>query len=281
MELGIFTRTFERPTFGGVLDAVVEHGFPLVHFNFRSTGLPSLPERLSFAQCAAVRREVEARGLRMAGVSATFNAIHPDRQRRTWETDLARQIIVHAPDLGTHLVSVSTGTRDPDDMWHGHTANDELSAWDDLRYTLMRLLDAARQAGVTLGIEPEHNNVVSSARRARQLLDEFRDEHLRIILDAANLLDLETADRQAAILVEAFDLLSTDTVMVHAKDIGVSGDVAAGRGLLDYRLYFELIAAHAAAAPVIIHELGEGDVPRARDFVLAQAAAAGLSLSNR
>jgi sugar phosphate isomerase/epimerase len=277
VELGIFTRTFERPTLGGVLDAVVESGFPLVHFNFRSVGLPALPERLSSAQCAAVRREVEARGLRMAGVSATFNAIHPDYERRSRETEVAQQVILRAPDLGTRLVSLSTGTRDPDDMWRGSPANDEPSAWDDLRYTLARLLDAARRADVILGIEPEHNNVVSSARRARELLDEFHDEHLRIIFDAANLLTPETAGRQRPILAEAFDLLAPDSVVIHAKDLAAGGDVAAGRGLLDYVLYFELVAQHSLTAPVVIHEVAEDDVGRARDFVLARAAAAGLA----
>ncbi len=276
MELGIFSRTFERPTLGGVLDAVVEHGFPLVHFNFRSAGLPALPEQLSTAQCGVVRREVETRGLRMAGVSATFNAIHPDRERRTRETMLAQQVIARAPELGTRLVSLSTGTRDPDDMWRGHPANEEPSAWQDLRETLTALLEAAATAGVTLGIEPEHRNVVSSARLARRLLDEIGDPHLLIILDPANLLTPEAAGEQRRILGEAFDLLAPDVVMLHAKDFSADGDdVAAGRGLLDYALYGELVRRDRLRGPVVIHELTEDDVSRARAFVLQYLAPGG------
>lgn len=275
VELGVFSRTFERSGVGEVLDAVASHGFPLVHFNLRSMGLATIPPELSEGTCTAVNREVQARGLAMVGVSATFNAIHPDRQRRGRETELACQLIALAPALGTTFVSLSTGTRDPDDMWRRHPANDEASAWDDLHRTLDRLLDVARHVGVTLGIEPEQSNVVSSARQARRLLDEFGDDHLKIILDPANLLTPVTVSEQRTILDEAFDLLAPDVVVAHAKDLSKNGDVAAGRGLLDYQHYFELLRKHRLSVPIIVHEVEEPDIPRVRQFILQAAQGMG------
>ena len=281
MELGIFSRTFEGPDLGAVLDKVTAHRFELVHLSLRSAGLPALPEDLDAGRCAAIRSELESRHVRLAGVSGTFNAIHPDRARRDHETTLACRLIGFAPALGTTLVTLSTGTRDPNDMWRGHPANDEPSAWSDLRYTLSRLLEAAQSAGVALGIEPEHNNVVSSAHRARRLLDEFHDEHLRIILDPANLLAPGTAHRQQNVLTEAFELLADEVAVFHAKDFTTGGDTAAGRGLLDYALYFELMARFGREIPVIIHEVAEDDVDRARDYVRAKARDADVPLASR
>ena len=280
-ELGIFSRTFDRPDLASVLDEVAGHGFGLVHFSYRSAGLGALPGDVSSDQCRAVRAELEAHDLRLAGASATFNAIHPDRQRRERETAAACRLIGLAPVLGTSFVSISTGTRDPDDLWRGHPANGEPEAWRDLGQTLDRLLVAARAAGVSLGIEPEQGNVISSAPLARRLLDERHDEHLRIILDAANLLSLATVDRQGAILADAFDLLGPEIATIHAKDlakdIGPHGSVAAGLGWLDYPTFFGLIARHGIEAPVIIHEVAEADVDRARGFVMAQGQDAGLT----
>jgi sugar phosphate isomerase/epimerase len=281
VDLGIFTRTFACSELAACLDAVVGYGFGLAHLSLRSAGLAALPDELPVDTLDAIRRDVEHHGVRLAGVSGTFNAIHPDAARRARETALACDLIAHAKELGTSFVSLSTGTRDPDDMWRGHPGNAEPSAWSDLRTTLEVLLEAARAADVTLGIEPEHNNVVSSAHLARQLLDEVRDERLQIILDAANLVTVETTDQQDAILAEAFDLLASDIAVIHAKDFTAHGDTAAGRGLLHYRRYFELVVEHGITAPVIIHEVEEDDVARARDFVLAQAAAAGLPLRMR
>lgn len=281
VDLGIFTRTFACPELAACLDAVVGYGFGLAHLSLRSAGLAALPDELPAAALEAIRQDVERHGVRLAGVSGTFNAIHPDAARRARETARACDLIMHAKDLGTSFVSLSTGTRDPDDMWRGHPGNAEPSAWSDLRATLEPLLEAANTADVTLGIEPEHNNVVSSARLARQLLDEVRDERLQIILDAANLLTAATADQQDAILAEAFGLLASDIAVINAKDFTAHGDTAAGRGLLNYRRYFELVIEHEVIAPVVIHEVDEDDVARARDFVLAQAEAVGLPLRSR
>lgn len=267
--LGIFTRTFDRPDLAGVLDAVRASDIGLVHFNFKSAGLETLPAGLTTEACDAVRAQCEARGLMMAGISATFNAIHPDINRRARETSLACDLIACAPLVGTSVVTLCTGTRDPVDMWQWHPENSDPSAWEDLCAVLERLLDAARPANVVLGIEPERNNVVSSARAARRLLDQFGDDHLKIIIDPANLLTPATARRgQAAILRDAFELLHSDVVMVHAKDLADDGDVAAGQGLVDYDLYFRLLATYGLAVPIVMHELREADVPSAKAFVL-------------
>ena len=154
VQLGIYSRTFERSTLGGVLDAVVEHGFEMVHLNLRSAGLPSLPDRLRAAQCEAIHRELTTRNLQMAGLSATFNAVHPDRDRRSRETRLAQGLIAQAPELGTRFVSLSSGTRNQQDMWAGHPDNDAPSAWRDLLETM------------TLSWASSPNTVTSCHRRS-------------------------------------------------------------------------------------------------------------------
>jgi sugar phosphate isomerase/epimerase len=271
IELGIFSRTFSRPTLGAVLDTAIANGFRLIHFNFRSAGMSALPMALTEEDCVAIRSQAEGHGVRLAGVSATFNAIHPDQERRAAETQAAASIIRLAPALGTNLVSLSTGTRDTTDMWQGHPANQDPSAWADLRQTLQVLLRAAGEAGVVLGIEPEEANVVSSATRARRLMDELADDNLKIVLDPANLLTAERAGDQAEILQHAFQILGPDIVVLHAKDFSADGHVAAGRGLLDYGTYLELVDRHGVRRPLMIHEVEESDVPRARDFILNAA----------
>ena len=46
MHLGIFAKTFPRPTLEETLDAVVDHGLAHVQFNMSCAGLPTLPETL-------------------------------------------------------------------------------------------------------------------------------------------------------------------------------------------------------------------------------------------
>ena len=43
MQIGIFAKTFVRPTLDATLDAVAAHGVRVVQFNLSCAGLPTLP----------------------------------------------------------------------------------------------------------------------------------------------------------------------------------------------------------------------------------------------
>ena len=159
--------------------------------------------------------------MRIWGVSGTFNAAHPDPQVRAAGIVGCRAVIARAPELGAEVVTLCTGTRDPDDMWRAHPDNASPAAWHDLRTTLDELIPAAAAAGVRLGIEPELGNVVVDAGHADRLLIELGDDarHLAVVLDPANLLTPATLARQESILRAAFELLGPAVAAVHAKDV--------------------------------------------------------------
>jgi len=272
VEIGIFARCFPRPDLDGVLDAVVEHGIAAVQLNLACAGMETVPvpERLSAGQCSAIRRALDERGLKAAALSATFNAIDPVPRRRREMTGRCAGLIRQAPLLGVPLVTLCTGSRDPQDKWRWHPDNASPEAWADLHATLGRLVPAAESAGVVLGIEPEQGNVVRSARLARRLLDEVQSDHLKIVMDGANLLTLESLPRMRAALEEAFELLGPDVASVHAKDFAADPSdpyPAAGTGRLDFDAYFELAARSSYDGPVILHNVPEAQVPQSVVFV--------------
>ncbi len=281
-ELGIFARTFPRSSADEVATAVSRARFGLVQLNLSAAGLPTLPvpDELGGLDFGAIRRAFDDRGLGIWGLSASYNMIHPDPVLRDSQTAAAVALIGRAPELGATAVTLCTGSRDPDNMWHRHPGNDEPAAWQDLRASLDRLLPAAAAAGVRLGIEPEPGNVISDAARASRLLDELGGDAGRcgIVFDPANLVTVDTAGQQADILAEAAGLLAGSIFCVHAKDVVGSGYAAAGTGKLDYGLVFRLLAGMAAGTPLIVQDAAEDDVARVRDFLLAHAETAGVSL---
>ena len=263
MKLGIFAKTFVRPTFEATLDAVAEHGLTEVQFNLSCCGLPTVPETVPAALVRDVRQAFERRGLSMAALSATFNLIHPDPVERASGLSRLDGLTRVAGDLGTRLLTLCTGSRDAANMWRGHPENATQSAWEDLLRSMETALTSAARANVVLGVEPELSNVVDSASRARRLLDHFRSPHLKIVIDPANLFPAGTLPQMTAILSEAFDLLGSDTVLAHAKDLrgdGGAGDQAAGTGVLDYDLYLDLLAAQGYRGALILHGLTEAQV---------------------
>ena len=273
MHISIFAKTFARPSLAATLDAVRAHGLDSVQFNLSSAGLPTLPDAISAEEAAGIRREMDARRLEMAALSGTFNMIHPDPAQR--ETGLRRLRVLAGAcaGLGTGIITLCTGTRDPQDMWRRHPDNDLPEAWRDLSSSMTRALAIADEAGVTLGVEPEVANVIDTAAKARRLLDEMGSPRLKIIMDAANLFRAGDLARQPAVLNEAFDLLGPDIVLAHAKDLshdGEAGHQAAGTGALDYDLYLKLLRDSGYAGPLILHSLTEAEVDPAIAFLRAK-----------
>jgi sugar phosphate isomerase/epimerase len=138
-----------------------------------------------------------------------------------------------------------------------------------MRASIERALGTAETHGVTLGVEPEHNNVVSDAAAARRLLDELGSpSQLKVVLDPANLFPAGPLERQADTLESAFELLGSDLALAHAKDVTDDGEiVAAGHGALDYDRYLSLLRRAPNDVALVLHGLSEAEVPGCRAFV--------------
>ncbi|MEA2321736.1 MAG: hypothetical protein QOD81_1586, partial [Solirubrobacteraceae bacterium] len=100
--------------------------------------------------------------------------------------------------------------------------------------------------------------------------DDLSSPHVKIVLDAANLIEPGALDRQDRTLREAFHLLGDDLVLAHAKDVTADGRVvAAGRGGLDYRLYVDLLDEAGFRGALVLHGLAEDEVADSVAFVRA------------
>ncbi len=269
MQLGIFAKTFARPTLEETLDAVVAQGFRSIQFNLACAGLETVPARIGKTEAAAIRREIELRGLTMAALSGTINLIHPNPKIRREGWTRLQRLVETAPLLGTRIITLCTGTRDPDDMWRAHPQNESPEAWGDLVEGLELILTAAEEQGIDLGIEPEPGNVISTSCGARRLLGEMKSPRLRIVLDAANLVSKETIGRMAAILDEAIDLLGPAIGLAHAKELQKDGQAGGrpGTGLIDFSLVLDRLKKIKFDGAVIMHGVTEADVAQGASFL--------------
>ena len=273
MNVGIFAKTFVRPSLDATLDAVRAHDLDCVQFNLACAGLPTLPDHLDDAVIAQVRQALAVRGLTMAAISGTFNMCHPEPAERAKNLVRLRVLAGACQPLGASVITICTGSRDRQDMWRRHPDNDTPEAWRDMTDCLSQALQIADDCGVTLGFEPEVANVIDSARKGRRLLDEMRSPRLKVVLDAANLFHAGELARLPAILAEAFELLGSDLILAHAKDLnhdGEAGHQAAGTGALDYDLYLRLLRAANYTGPLILHSLDEAQVDPAVAFLRAK-----------
>jgi sugar phosphate isomerase/epimerase len=256
MRIGIFAKTFPGSDPQTVFGALVAAEFPAAQYNLACSGLASLPDSIPAEVSEAVRASSAAYGVEVVAVSGTFNMIHPDPKERAEGLRRLAVLSEAAPALGTRLVTLCTGTRDPDDPWRWHADNNTKAAWRDLLDSMETAIACAEANDLDLGIEPELANVVSSATHARRLIEELGSKRIKIILDAANLFEAAPPAEQRNIVARAVDLLADRIVMAHAKDRAANGTfVAAGKGVLDYPHYIDALRRIGFDGPVITHGL--------------------------
>lgn len=270
MRLGIFAKTFLRPSSAETFDAVRAYGLDCVQFNMSCTGLEPMPARIETALCRRVRAEAADRGISIAAVSGTFNMIHPDPACR--QDGLRRlAVLAHAcRELGTDVITLCTGTRDSENMWRRHPDNDSVDSWSDLLNSMHSAIRLTESSGVTLAFEPESSNVVNSANKARKLLDAVASPRLQVVLDGANLFHDGDLSQMDQVLDDAVELLRGDIVLAHAKDFSAdqtAGNAAIGSGGLDFERYVRLLHGAGFDGPVIIHGALETQVHESVSFL--------------
>ncbi|TIX48714.1 MAG: sugar phosphate isomerase/epimerase, partial [Mesorhizobium sp.] len=160
---------------------------------------------------------------------------HPDRAVRDDGLRRLALVIEAAAGLSTPLVTLCTGTRNPDDQWAHHPGNADPSAWADMAREMEKALAIAERHGVDLGIEPEQANIVASAADATRLIAEMGSKRLRVVLDPANLFEQADAVQARAIVADAVERTAGHVAMAHAKDRFADGRFAtAGQGVVDF-----------------------------------------------
>lgn len=280
MNLGVFLKVFASRAWPDILDAVRAHGLRWIHFTLQALVGESLPRTISSTIVSEARNDLEKRGLRIASFSGTFNMAHPDADYRQEYLKRFATACQACRDLGGSTVALCTGTRDPYDMWRGHPENKSPQAWMIMRDTVAAALEIADRYNLILAFEPEINNVVDSAEKARRLLDELQHPRLKVILDPVNLWDEPSFDRRNVILETAVQLLGRDIVVAHAKDVlTYAGPRSPGDSpTIDYANYLRQLRGIGFAGPLLIHSVPEDKVPAIIKFLREMAQQVGIHL---
>ncbi len=277
MRLGIFAKTFAGAAPGPVLAAVASAGFSTAQYNMACSGLEAMPAAVPASAVAAIESAAAVHRVAIAAVSGTYNMIHPDPAVRALGHQRLEVLAAAAAAMPVRLITLCTGTRDAGDQWRAHPDNDNAGAWADLLASMANAAAIAERHDIDLGIEPELGNVVSSAAKARRLIDQIGSSRLKIVLDPANLFERETVERQRDIVAAAIDRLADRIVMAHAKDRNAAGGfITAGQGVLDYPHFLSRLQAAGFNGPLVTHGLAAHEAPEVAVFLRGALAAAGI-----
>lgn len=270
MPIGLFAKALPRPRLADTCTAIRALGCDTVQFNLSCVGLPTLPVQLDDAVCGEITATLRAHGITMAALSATGNIIHPDSTQRQAVHAGITTLIRASAALGTQVLTISTGTCHPHDMWQSHPDNVSPASWWALQDALAGLLPLAEAHGVTLAFEPEQGNIVRTVTQARALLDTLASPALKVVLDVANLLTPVTLAQQHAIVDDAMAQLAGDIVLVHAKEASApphTGECVVGLGVVDFAYLAAGLQRITYRGAIIMHGVAEAETPRGLQYL--------------
>lgn len=273
MELGIFSRTFEEKSLEQVFQKMTNYGIHHTQFNLSSAQAETMPLTIEEQKIEEIRGMCQKYEIQLDALSGTFNMIAPDLEEREDGCKRFHVLCQIAQELGVPVVTLCTGSKNPKSRWSWHDDNDTKEAWEDLLRTTEKILKSADRYDCVLGVEIEASNIIHSATLARKYFDYFQSEHLKIIMDGANLFTAGQLNLQESILNETFELVGNDIVLAHAKDLSCEEKItftAAGQGILDYKCYLSLLKKYGYTGPLIMHGLEENQIPQSTRFLEGQ-----------
>ena len=260
MKPGIFAKTFAGSTPAMVLSAAARCGYGSVQYNMACSGVGALPETVSADVASEVLAASIATGVEIAAISATYNMIHRDLEKRLAGRRSFAAIAQCASSMGSRVLTVCSGSCDAQDQWRHHPENQSPAAWREMLAEFEALIAIAETHDVFIGVEPELANVVDSAAKARTLIDTLDSQRIRVVLDPANLFEIATPETSRDIIAQAIDLLSDRIVMAHAKDRNIDGSFAtAGKGVVDFDHFVHCLHRNGFNGSLVTHGLAEAE----------------------
>jgi len=232
---------------------------------------------LTPARCREIAAVYRDAGLVIHSIGVYTNLIHPDAA----EIQANLAYFEAMMEIGGHM-GVRTFINE---AGHYHDAKSPAPSvpiefqdevWPRMIATGRQLIALAEKHDAKVLLEPFYRGFLASAKRLRLFVEELNSPRVRVLLDPANLIELNDLD-------EMFQQLAPLTDCLHAKDRKLHTDrgVAAGKGDLDYKRFVTLAAKHTPAAPLILEYVGSKDYLDARAVLRGALQAAGIAETTR
>jgi len=133
-----------------------------------------------------------------------------------------------------------------------------------LKDSLTWLCKKAEQYGVYVALEPSLVDIVPSAKRAKDLIDQIASDRLKILLDPANLIANSSEE-------DMFRYLGPHIAYLHGKDRKVNDTFGrvVGDGDIDWKKFLRLYHEHAEGKPIILEYVKESNYKEILDRMRA------------
>ena len=217
-----------------------EQGFSCAHVAL-SKCLPDFamgdaPQKLTEEYAREIKKDFAETQMECAVLGCYLNLADPDEETRRRTQEIYKAHLRFAPWIGARVVGTETPAKAQAVFEKPAPQSEE--AFQLFMNSVKPLVRYAEEVNAILAIEPVQSHIVSTPERAERMLEELPSDHLRIILDAVNLIAPDKADAAQDTIREAIKRFGDKVMILHMKDYRlVDGNVrsmACGTGVMQY-----------------------------------------------
>ena len=214
------------------------------------------------------------------------NLIHPDEKTRQNNLKYVAENIEAADRIGCRMVTMVTGSCDPDYYIGMHPDNWTRETWNVTLDSIRQLIRDTSGCTAALGMEAVITTNLDGPAAHKRLMEDIGDPRCKVCLDPTNMLSFERYYHSTELLNECFDMLGEDIIGCHAKDIFIRRDVMlahiievpAGEGVQDYETYLVRMSRMKWPRTLLLEHLPAEKYPAVKAFIEKTAAKVGVKI---
>lgn len=209
---------------------------------------------LSDARCKEIADIYRSAGVDIHSIGVYTNLIHPDEAERKANLAYFDDMMRIGDAMGVKTFITESGHYEPEEHKGGLEYRFLEDVWHRTVATMKELAAIAERHDATVLLEGYFGSFFASAKRIRVFVEEVASPRVRVLLDPANLFEINDLEEMFAQLAPYIDCM-------HAKDrkLHVGAGVAAGEGDIDYNRFVALATKHVPDAPFILEYVGPDD----------------------
>ncbi|KIL40551.1 hypothetical protein SD70_12400 [Gordoniibacillus kamchatkensis] len=268
MDIGVVSRSFPKMTNEEAAAFMAEHGFRWTELCFSQTdsnywrynGRSDVSE-LTDERCRDIVATYRSRGVEVASLGVFTNLLEPDEAELAANLAYFERHMQIAANNGIPAVATECGFIPGK---RGISADTYESAFQRFIDNVRWLAARAERYGVAIALEPCVLDVVPSAKRTADLLDQVGSPALKVLLDPANLIANSSEE-------DMFRYLAPHIAYFHGKDRKVNDTYGriVGDGDIRWPLFLDLYHRYTEHVPFILEYVNADNVCGVRDRVLA------------
>lgn len=205
-------------------------------------------------------------GVRVPILGCYINPSDANEESLNENLDYFIENLHYAKYIGAEMVGLETCRFSDDDE-----INSSEQTYQYLLKNMKKLVSAAEELGVIVGIEGVHFHVINTPEKMKRLVDDLNSPNVRVIFDPVNYINKETYKYQDDIINTHFELMGDITKLLHLKDFKLAdGEVVYEfpcDGMLNKKLLLEKLNKYNPDIAIILEEVKEDKLPTVKASV--------------